>query len=147
MRGSNNNGTSTEEALFGMLITFYYVHPCTNICVVLLFSFSTPDIIGIVIDNLKEKKGGLCTESECAYDAQDGMCYDSSCGTKYDSISGQTRVNPDNANALETAAASGCVSVGVSTGTCGTSIDYGVLVVGYATDGDLKIHGVVGVMC
>ena len=94
-----------------------------------------------------EQEGGLCTESEYPYTGQDGTCYDSRCGTKYDAISGQTRVNPDNENALETAAASGCVSVGIEadqfafqfysggvlTGTCGTSIDHGVLVVGYGT--------------
>jgi len=58
-------------------------------------------------------------------------------------------VTPYSSSALETATAAGCVSIGIEadqtafqhyssgvlTGNCGTSIDHGVLVVGYGTDG------------
>merc|ERR1711902_393 len=72
--------------------------------------------------------GGLCSESEYSYTARDGSC---------------------KASSLEEATAESCVSIGIEadqtafqhyssgvlTGTCGTSIDHGVLVVGYGTSG------------
>jgi len=93
--------------------------------------------------------GGLCSESEYSYTARDGTCKASSCGTKYDKNEGVTSVTPYSSTALQTATAEGCVSIGIEadqtafqhyssgvlTGTCGTSIDHGVLVVGYGTSG------------
>jgi len=95
-------------------------------------------------------EGGLCTESSYSYTARDGTCKASSCGTKYNDVTAgvYTSVTKDSDSALETAVASGCVSVsieadqtafqyyssGVLTGNCGCNTDHAVLVVGYGTE-------------
>jgi cathepsin L len=92
---------------------------------------------------------GLCSESEYGYTARNGNCKASSCGTKYDANTGYKAVTPYSSSALVDATAAGCVSIGIEadqtafqhyssgvlTGSCGTSIDHGVLVVGYGTTG------------
>jgi len=91
------------------------------------------------------KEGGLCSEAEYPYTAEDGKCQ--TCSTLYNSISTYTDVQKDDEQALEDAVAKGCVSVaieanqfafqyyssGILNGTCGTDLDHGVLAVGYGT--------------
>lgn len=95
-----------------------------------------------IIDN-----GGICSEQAYPYTAQDGNCKASSC-TSVATISGYQDVPADNANAFANAVAQQPVSVaieadqpafqfysgGVFSASCGTSLDHGVLCVGYAPD-------------
>ena len=92
--------------------------------------------------------GGLCSETDYPYTGEDGTCDSSSCGTLLNPITSYTDVTSESEPSLESAVADGPVSVaieadqfafqfysgGVLTGTCGTSLDHGVLVVGYGTD-------------
>merc|ERR1719265_637546 len=41
------------------------------------------------------KDGGLCAESEYKYEAKDGTCKASTCGTKYDANQGYEAVTPE----------------------------------------------------
>ena len=95
-----------------------------------------------IIDN-----GGICTESSYAYSGTDGTCK-KTCA-KVAKISGFKDIPQGDEQALLTAVGTvGPVSVaieadqqgfqfyskGVFDATCGTSLDHGVLVVGYGTD-------------
>jgi len=95
-----------------------------------------------------ESNEGLCTETDYPYVAyQQWRCREDGC-TKYDTISNYQDVSSNTA-ALEAACSEGPVAIaieadqsafqqytsGVLTGYCGTSLDHGVLLVGYGTDG------------
>eukprot|EP00475_Leptophrys_vorax_P016511 TRINITY_DN2296_c1_g1_i2.p1 TRINITY_DN2296_c1_g1~~TRINITY_DN2296_c1_g1_i2.p1 ORF type:complete len:327 (-),score=78.75 TRINITY_DN2296_c1_g1_i2:52-1032(-) len=89
---------------------------------------------------------GLCAEADYSYTAQDGTCQ-TSC-TPVSTISSYNDVAQDDEDALAAAVSQQPVSVpieadqigfqfysgGVFDGTCGTSLDHGVLVVGYGSD-------------
>jgi KDEL-tailed cysteine endopeptidase len=91
------------------------------------------------------KNGGICSEAEYGYTAQDGNC--TSCNPVA-KISSYVDVTPNNTQALMAAVAQQPVSVaveadgmdwqfyfgGVVTDSCGLNLDHGVLVVGYGTD-------------
>merc|ERR1712087_955249 len=111
---------------------------------------------GLMDDAFKyvEANGGLCSEEEYPYTAKDGTCQKLKCTTKYDPISSYSDVKADNVADLEAAVAEGPVSIaieadqsafqfysgGVLTGTCGTRLDHGVLVIGYGETGGDKFE-------
>jgi C1A family cysteine protease len=114
-------------------------------------SFGNQGCSGGLMDNAFKyikSNGGLCSESAYPYKAADGTCKASSCQSQPNSkVTGYTDV-AHNEQALMQAAAKTPVAVaieadqmafqfysgGVMTGTCGTNLDHGVLVVGYGTD-------------
>lgn len=105
---------------------------------------------GLMDDAFKyvAKTGGLCSEEEYPYQAKDGKCAASRCGTKYDPISSFVDVDYDDEDALKSAVAQHPVSIaieadelsfrfyhsGILDGHCGDKLDHGVLLVGYGSD-------------
>lgn len=96
--------------------------------------------------NYAQENNGLCTELTYAYTATDGTCKSSTC-THVSPVSGYKTVSYGESY-LETAVTAGPVSIaieadqtafqyytsGVFSGDCGTSLDHGVLVVGFNND-------------
>ncbi|OVA17619.1 Peptidase C1A [Macleaya cordata] len=94
-----------------------------------------------------KKNGGLTTEQNYPYKAEDGTCDSSKENSHVVTINGHENVPTNDENALMKAVANQPVSVaidaggsdfqfyseGVFTGECGTELDHGVAVVGYGT--------------
>jgi len=92
------------------------------------------------------KNGGICSEADYPYKGVDGTCQ-TSC-QKASSIASYKDVSTDDEDALQAAVAVQPVSVaieadkigfqfyksGVFSGICGTTLDHGVLAVGYGTE-------------
>jgi len=88
--------------------------------------------------------GGLCTENDYPYTAVDDTCTKTKCKSAV-TITAFTDVPANNEDALQAAAAQQPISVavdaeswqfysgGVYSSSCGTSLDHGVLLVGYGT--------------
>jgi C1A family cysteine protease len=111
-------------------------------------SFGNEGCNGGLMDNAFNyvQKFGICPEWKYPYKAVDGKCNISKC--KLFKFSSHVDVTPRSEDALKIAVAQQPVSVaveadqsswqsysgGVVTSNCGTSLDHGVLVVGYGTD-------------
>ncbi|EPS67582.1 cysteine endopeptidase 1, partial [Genlisea aurea] len=107
---------------------------------------------GGYMDNAFEfiiQNGGIDSEADYPYTAQDGTCNKTKEANKVVKIDGYVDVPPNNETALQTAVSFQPVSVaidasgtafqlyqsGVFTGGCGTNLDHGVVVVGYGSTG------------
>lgn len=94
-----------------------------------------------------KQRGGITTEANYPYEADDGTCDVSKENSPAVSIDGYEKVPENDENALLMAVANQPVSVaidaggsdfqfyseGVFTGSCGTELDHGVAIVGYGT--------------
>jgi cathepsin L len=112
-------------------------------------SFGNFGCNGGLMDNAFKyvEKNGLCSEDSYPYQAQDGTCHSSNC-TKVATISSYHDITANDNAGLKVAVAQQPVSVaveadqsswqlytgGVISKNCGTSLDHGVLAVGYGTD-------------
>jgi len=95
--------------------------------------------------------GGLASEAEYPYQAQDGSCqYSTGSMSLFDNLKSYQDVATGNEGAIMTAVNMGPVSIAIeadqesfqfysggvfSDPNCGTNLDHGVLIVGYGTDG------------
>ncbi|KAL6997067.1 hypothetical protein U1Q18_007189 [Sarracenia purpurea var. burkii] len=103
-------------------------------------------LMDLALEFIKQK-GGLTTEDNYPYKAQDGTCDVSKANYPVVSIDGHENVPANDEDALLKAVANQPVSVaidasgsdfqfyseGVFTGDCGTELDHGVAIVGYGT--------------
>jgi cathepsin L len=112
-------------------------------------SFGNQGCNGGLMDNAFQyaESNALCTETSYSYTGTAGTCAASSCTTAPFSVSGYKDVTKDDTDALLDAVAEGPVSIavdaasawqlytgGIMKGTCGASLDHGVLAAGYGTD-------------
>jgi len=115
-------------------------------------SFGNQGCNGGLMDNgfKFEEQADACTEDSYPYTAATGICKSSTCKTAVSKgdVTGYQDVKTDDQKALEEAVSQQPVSVaieadqmafqsytgGVLTKECGTSLDHGVLVVGYGTE-------------
>ncbi|XP_073310815.1 vignain-like [Primulina huaijiensis] len=103
-------------------------------------------LMDLAFDFIK-KKGGITTEANYPYTAQDGTCDGKKANAPAVTIDGHENVPANNEDALLKAAANQPIAVaidaegsdfqfyseGVFTGECGTELDHGVAIVGYGT--------------
>ncbi|XP_037427688.1 senescence-specific cysteine protease SAG39-like [Triticum dicoccoides] len=96
------------------------------------------------------KNGGLTTEANYPYTAQDGQCKTSSASNSVATIKGYEDVPANDESSLMKAVANQPVSVavdggdiifqhysgGVMTGSCGTDLDHGIAAIGYGMTND-----------
>ncbi|KAF7044239.1 hypothetical protein CFC21_053495 [Triticum aestivum] len=96
------------------------------------------------------KNGGLTTEANYPYTAQDGQCKTSTASNSVATIKGYEDVPANNESSLMKAVANQPVSVamdggdvifqhlsgGVMTGSCGTDLDHGIVAIGYGMTSD-----------
>jgi KDEL-tailed cysteine endopeptidase len=101
-----------------------------------------------------EEKHSMCTEAEYPYMGKDLSCSDSVCANQTFKVVNYTDVTPNSKSAMKTALTQQPVSVAVDAGNlawqfyfggivrslCGSTLDHGVLAVGYGYDGS-KIFG------